>query len=133
MMPVDCMHKLHSLWKQVRILELENTRVVVKHNTLRQVCFFPCCMLKVYFFPERYSIAKEASLTPHYPVLTRPQTHIRTSNSGQIETTTVKTMQTPCRNSRNSRVGGSWLGLDLSLYAMPLLLIGSWRSRAVWR
>ena len=43
---------------------------------------------------------------------------------------TVKAMQTPCGNSGNSRVGRSWLGLALSLYAMPLLLIGSQRSRA---
>ena len=42
----------------------------------------------------------------------------------------VKTVQTPCGNSRNSRVGWSWFGLSLSLYTMPLPLIGSQRSRA---
>ena len=42
----------------------------------------------------------------------------------------VKTVQTSCRNSGNSGVGRSWLGLGLSLCAMPLLLIGSQRSGA---
>ena len=44
----------------------------------------------------------------------------------------VKDVQTPCRNSGNSGVGWSWLGLGLSLGAMPLLLIGSRRSGADW-
>ena len=43
---------------------------------------------------------------------------------------TVKVMQTPCRNSGNSGVGQSWLGLGLSLYAMPLPLVRSRRSGA---
>ena len=45
---------------------------------------------------------------------------------------TVKTVQTPCRNSGNSGVGWSWLELGLGLYAMPLLLVGSQRSRTDW-
>ena len=43
---------------------------------------------------------------------------------------TVKTVQTPYGNSGNSGVGWSWLGLGLSLCAMPLLLVRPWRSRA---
>ena len=42
----------------------------------------------------------------------------------------VKTVQTSRGNSGNSGVGQSWLGLGLSLCAMPLLLIGSRRSGA---
>ena len=47
---MDCMRELHSLRERVRILELENTRVVVERDTLRYVYFFPCRMLKVFFF-----------------------------------------------------------------------------------
>ena len=42
----------------------------------------------------------------------------------------VKNVQTPHGNSGNYGGGRSWLGLGLSLCAMPLLLIGSRRSGA---
>ena len=65
------------------------------------------------------------------------QTHLRRLETGYTTRavkrsmqTNVKTVQTSRRNSGNSGVGRSWLGLGLSLCAMPLLLIGSWRSRA---
>ena len=54
------------------------------------------------------------------------------SFSGDMLNISVKVVQTPCRNSGNSRVGWSWLGLGLSLCAMPLLLVGSQRSGADW-
>ena len=57
-------------------------------------------------------------------------TQVNELNSKWESEYTVKVVQTSRGNSGNSGVGWSWLGLGLSLCAMPLLLVRPQRSRA---